>query len=163
MKSSKLILLVLILIFYLSGCSSQENSNQLNNSSKDKLVNENNINSKQTEQKTEDIQTPDSLSFETVMTGKIPTSNFSVDSVHKYFQLKIINKSKLLITFNIMNNNNGKVVVVKKLEPHKTLIWNSTIDYPNGLDTGKYTIQYRSNGDNMNGIAYGQLSSTPKE
>lgn len=157
MKSCMLIFLLFIALLSISACSSQDSTNQLSNSNHTSLSDKKVFN-----KETEANQIFNPLSFETVMTGKIPTSNFSVDSVHKYFQLKIINKSKLLITFNIMNNNNGKVVVVKKLEPHKTLIWNSSIDYPNGLDTGKYTIQYRSNGDNMNGIAYGHLSQNPE-
>lgn len=159
MRFSKLISLSLILLLYISGCSSKDDINQLHDSS---LNDETSAKQNHNEQEMEDNQTPDPLSFETVLAGKNPTSNFSIDTEHNFFQLKIINKSKLLITFSLVNNETGKEIFTDQVKPNKILTWNSNIDYPKGLDLGKYTIQYRSNGSNMNGIAYGQLSQTPE-
>lgn len=162
MRFSKLISLSLILLLYISGCSSKDDTNQLHDSDKYSLNDKTNTKQNHTEQKTKDNQTPDSLSFETVLTGKNPTSNFSIDAERNFFQLKIINKSKLLITFSLVNNVTRKEILTDQVKPNKILTWNSNIDYPEGLESGKYTIQYRSNGNNMNGIAYGKFSQIPK-
>lgn len=157
MKSNKLIFLLLIILFCISACSSQDSTTQLSNANNKSITDKKIVN-----QEIKDNQTPDPLSFETVLAGKNPTSNFSIDTEHNFFQLKIINKSKLFITFSLVNNETGKEIFTDQVKPNKILTWNSNIDYPKGLDLGKYTIQYRSNGSNMNGIAYGQLSQTPE-
>ncbi|MGV7118996.1 hypothetical protein [Paenibacillus kyungheensis] len=157
MKSSKLIFLLSITLFCISACSSHDSTNQISNSNHQSITDK-----KVFKPETQDHQTSDQLSFETILAGKNPTSNFSIDAEHNFFQLKIINKSKLMITFNIVNNENGQEVFTDQVKPNKIWTWNSSTTYPKGLDSGKYTIQYRSNGNNMNGIAYGQLSSTPK-
>lgn len=157
MRFSKLILLSLILLLCISACSSHDSTNQISNSNHQSITDKKVFNPE-----TQDHQTSDQLSFETILAGKNPTSNFSIDAEHNFFQLKIINKSKLIITFSLVNNETGKEILVDQVKPNKIWTWNSSTTYPKGLDSGKYTIQYRSNGNNMNGIAYGQLSSTPK-
>ncbi|TKJ88884.1 hypothetical protein PaeCFBP13512_16775 [Paenibacillus sp. CFBP13512] len=157
MKFSKLIFLLLILLFCISACSPQGSIHQLSNANNKSVTDKKVVN-----QEMKDHQPSIPLSFETVLVGKNPTSNFLIDAEHNYFQLKIINKSKVLITFNLVNNENGKEVFTDQVKPNKVFTWNSNTAYLKGLDSGKYTIQYRSNGSNMNGIAYGQLSSTPE-
>lgn len=162
MKASSLIIVFLMIFFYISACSANDNTEQESTSTKHNSQQEIAIPEKATTLETKDNQVPDLLSFETVLAGKNPTSNFSIDAEHNFFQLKIINKSKLFITFSLVNNETGKEIFTDQVKPNKILTWNSNIDYPTGLDSGKYTIQYRSNGNNMNGIAYGQLSQTPE-
>ncbi|MGG1615842.1 hypothetical protein ACIFQM_12580 [Paenibacillus sp. NRS-1782] len=85
--------------------------------------------------------------------GTSPTMNLTVKKGYGHVRIKVRNTGTSNLTWSLQGN--GKEYVYKTVGKGDTLTWTSLSSFPNGMPSGEYVIQFRANGNEVRGEAWG--------
>ncbi|WP_311082657.1 hypothetical protein [Paenibacillus polymyxa] len=85
--------------------------------------------------------------------GTSPTMNLIVEKGYGHVRIKVQNRGKSDLTWSLQSN--GKEYIFKTVGKGDTLTWRSVDSFPNGMPQGKYVVQFRANGNEVRGDAWG--------
>ncbi|TQS00557.1 hypothetical protein FKV70_06220 [Paenibacillus ottowii] len=85
--------------------------------------------------------------------GTSPTMSLIVEKGYGHVRIKVQNRGKSDLTWSLQSN--GKEYVYKTVGKGDTLTWTSVNSFPNGMPSGKYIVQFRANGNEVRGDAWG--------
>lgn len=112
---------------------------------------------------TEDLITPISIGnkWRETATGsnKTATSSFVVPKDYGHVKLYFLNNSAGSVTITVTHVTTGKEYIAEVVAAGKSLTWRSTTDYPQGMRSGDYTVQYRSSSVSDVSVTYSGFAS----
>ncbi|MGM1022617.1 MAG: hypothetical protein ACQEXV_19375 [Bacillota bacterium] len=96
-----------------------------------------------------------------VLGGTSPTMNLTVEKGYGHVKIKVRNDGTSNLTWSLQGN--GREYVYKTVGKGDTLTWTSLNSFPNGMPSGKYLIQFRANGNKVEGEAWGTTGQYPSD
>ncbi|MFB5762476.1 hypothetical protein [Paenibacillus medicaginis] len=96
-----------------------------------------------------------------VLGGTSPTMDLTVDKGYGHVKIKVKNTGTSNLTWSLQGN--GREYIVKTVGKGSTLTWTSLNSFPNGMPSGKYVIQFRANGNKVEGDAWGTTGQFPSD
>ncbi|GKS09405.1 hypothetical protein YDYSY3_04050 [Paenibacillus chitinolyticus] len=97
----------------------------------------------------------------TVTASSSTQSSFSVPSTYGHVKMWFNNKDSKAVTISITHES-GKVYVTKTIPGNSPYTWKSLVDDPDGVRSGKYTVQYHSPEGSVN-VEYNGFASNNKD
>ncbi|APB77682.1 MULTISPECIES: hypothetical protein [Paenibacillus] len=96
-----------------------------------------------------------------VLGGTSPTMDLTVDKGYGHVKIKVRNQGTSTISWSLQGN--GKEYVYKTVGKGGSLTWNSLNSFPNGMPSGKYVIQFRADGNKVDGEAWATTGQYPSD
>lgn len=87
-----------------------------------------------------------------VLGGTSPTMELTVEKGYGHVRIRVQNTGSSNLTWSLQGN--GKEYVYKTVGKRDSLTWTSVNSFPNGMPSGKYVIQFRAGGNNVEGEAW---------
>ncbi|MGW8956767.1 hypothetical protein [Paenibacillus sp. NPDC055715] len=88
-----------------------------------------------------------------VLGGTSPTMDLTVEKGYGHVKIKVKNTGTSKLTWSLQGN--GREYVYKTVGKGDTITWTSVNSFRNGMPSGKYVIQFRANGNEVKGEAWG--------
>ncbi|WP_258012512.1 hypothetical protein [Paenibacillus sp. F4] len=83
----------------------------------------------------------------------------TVKKGYGHVKIKVRNEGTSNLTWSLQGN--GREYVYKTVGKEDTLTWTSLNSFPNGMPSGEYVIQFRANGNKVEGEAWGTTGQYP--
>ncbi|MFD1887019.1 hypothetical protein [Paenibacillus wenxiniae] len=95
--------------------------------------------------------------------SKQTSSAFVVPINYGHVKLYFLNNSSAATTISVTNIKSGLVYFTKQVDAGSSYTWRSIDNYSNGMQSGDYTVTYRSSSANVNVNYSGFASNNIKE
>ncbi|WP_322907242.1 hypothetical protein [Paenibacillus campi] len=95
--------------------------------------------------------------------SKQTASAFVVPINYGHVKLYFLNNSSAATTISVTNIKSGLVYFTKQVNAGSSYTWRSIDNYANGMQSGDYTVTYRSSAANVNVNYSGFASNNAKE
>ncbi|TKH44715.1 hypothetical protein C1I60_09650 [Paenibacillus terrae] len=96
-----------------------------------------------------------------VLGGTSPTMDLTVEKGYGHVKIKVKNEGTSNLTWSLQGN--GREYIYKTVGKGDTLTWTSLNSFPNGMPSGEYVIQFRANGNKVEGEAWGTTGQHPSD
>jgi hypothetical protein len=93
--------------------------------------------------------------------GTSPTMSLIVEKGYGHVRIKVRNAGTSNLTWSLQGN--GKEYIYKTVGKRDTLTWTSLNSFPNGMPSEEYVIQFRANGNEVRGEAWGTTGQYPSD
>ncbi|AOK88504.1 hypothetical protein [Paenibacillus polymyxa] len=98
-----------------------------------------------------------------VLGGTSPLMEFTVEKGYGHVSIKVKNTGTSTITWSLVHKDSGRQYITKTVGKRDTLPWDSLNSFPNGMPSGKYEVQFRANGDRVEGEAWAITGQYPSD
>jgi len=89
------------------------------------------------------------FSFDMRTEGASPQVPFRISSDHQTLEIQLMNHAKFSTTASLQYRDHSQEIKLWTIKGGQKLHWNSNTEFPKGLPTGDYIIQYRADGRNV--------------